>query len=327
MFIGEAPGRRGADRTGVPFAGDKSGDNFETLLRNIGWARDDIFVTNAVLCNPRSREGNNDPPSRDELARCSTFLQMTLEVVEPEVVVTLGAVALQAIALIQPHTYDLKQTVAQLVPWAGRWLMPMYHPGPRATVHRALAAQRADYFRLSKHASPHDGLRSRASRSFSPIQVAGPDDLSKMAHVIVFLLNRLRRVPKFKLTKLLYLADVAATQSLGRQITGSVYLRQADGPRPPEIDKALRQLANYESTISFRAGMPVVSVGPSPRFEPLLGEEESAILLDVLARYGQMTNSQMKFAAYRTAPMRDMLRREKAGERTLNQALDWVRRT
>jgi len=296
-------------------------------LANIGWARDDIFVTNAVLCNPRSREGNNDPPSRDELARCSTFLQMTLEVVNPEVVVTLGAVALQATALIHPHTYDLKRGVGDLVPWAGRWLVPMYHPGPRAAVHRALAAQRADYFRLCQWASPQHGLRSRPSRSFSPIDVRGPDDLSKMAHAIAFLLNRLGRVSKFKLTKLLYLADLAATRTLGYQVTGAVYLRQADGPWPPEIDKALRQMANHESTTLFRGRMPVISVGPSPRFEPVLGEEESAVLLDVLARYGHMTNSQIKSATYRTTLMRDLLRRERIGDRTLNRPIDWSKST
>ena len=53
MFIAEAPGRHGADRTGVPLDGDKTGDNFEELLKHIGWKREDVFITNAVLCNPQ----------------------------------------------------------------------------------------------------------------------------------------------------------------------------------------------------------------------------------------------------------------------------------
>src|SRR6202012_1690379 len=62
MFIGEAPGRLGADSTQIPFHGDKAGDNFERLLKQVGLSRYDCFVTNAVLCNPRDADGNNNPP-------------------------------------------------------------------------------------------------------------------------------------------------------------------------------------------------------------------------------------------------------------------------
>src|SRR5215510_1387077 len=54
MFIGEAPGRKGADRTRIPFSGDQSGQNFDRFLRSIGWRRTEIFITSAALCNPRS---------------------------------------------------------------------------------------------------------------------------------------------------------------------------------------------------------------------------------------------------------------------------------
>jgi uracil-DNA glycosylase family 4 len=325
LFIGEAPGRLGADRTGVPFRGDRSGENFEMLLLNIGWTRTDIFITNAVLCNPRGDGGNNEPPSDQEIANCSAFLQMTIELIEPDVVVTLGTVALRAIARIHPHSYGLRQTVSNLVPWSGRWLMPMYHPSQRAAVHRSIASQRADYFQLSKLVDPHIGLRRRRPAPSSGVLVTDPHDLSKMAHVIMFLLYRLGRVSKFKLTKLLYLADFIAGRALGREITQSVYLRQVEGPWPPGIDKALHQLAGYEVVTFFKRGIPIVSLGPSPRFEPELNDDEAAILLEVLKRYGDMTNSQIKSAAYRTAPMRELLKRERAGERTLNRPVLYMR--
>ena len=75
----------------------------------------------------------------------------------------------------------------------------------------------------------------------------------------------------------------------------------------------------------LRRGIPVVSLGPSPRFEPQLNDDDSAILLEVLERYGDMTNSQIKSAAYRTAPMRELLKRERAGERTLNEPVLYMR--
>src|SRR4051812_33858855 len=67
MFIGEAPGRLGADETMIPFHGDRAGENFERLLGQAGLDRYSIFVTNAVLCNPRDEKGNNAPPTRLEI--------------------------------------------------------------------------------------------------------------------------------------------------------------------------------------------------------------------------------------------------------------------
>jgi DNA polymerase len=53
VFIAEAPGRLGAECTGIPLYGDKTGENFEMLLGNIGWKREDVFITNSILCNPQ----------------------------------------------------------------------------------------------------------------------------------------------------------------------------------------------------------------------------------------------------------------------------------
>src|ERR671916_3491786 len=70
MFIGEAPGRQGGDRTRVPFSGDQSGRNFGRFIASIGLTRASIFITNAVLCNPRRASGANRPPTRREVANC-----------------------------------------------------------------------------------------------------------------------------------------------------------------------------------------------------------------------------------------------------------------
>lgn len=103
LFVAEAPGRLGAECTGIPLYGDKAGDNFELLLSNVGWQRSDIFITNAVLCNPQNEEGNNATPNKDEMINCNYYLKMTLELVNPEVIVTIGAKALEAVSLISPH--------------------------------------------------------------------------------------------------------------------------------------------------------------------------------------------------------------------------------
>src|SRR5258708_8635952 len=71
MFIGEAPGRKGADRTRVPFSGDQSGRNLDRYLASIPLTRDQIFITSAALCNPRTPSGVNRRPSATEGANCS----------------------------------------------------------------------------------------------------------------------------------------------------------------------------------------------------------------------------------------------------------------
>src|SRR5215213_6038098 len=83
MFVGEAPGRQGGDRTRVPFSGDQSGRNFSRYIASIGLARADLFITNSALCNPRSGTGANRRPTRSEVANCSEFLRRQIEVVDP----------------------------------------------------------------------------------------------------------------------------------------------------------------------------------------------------------------------------------------------------
>src|SRR5437667_12091248 len=86
MFIGEAPGRKGADRTRVPFSGDQSGKNFDRFIASIGLKRSQIFITSAALCNPRTATGANRRPSAREVANCSAFLKRTIELIDPRVV-------------------------------------------------------------------------------------------------------------------------------------------------------------------------------------------------------------------------------------------------
>jgi uracil-DNA glycosylase family 4 len=146
MFIGEAPGRKGADRTRVPFSGDQSGKNFERFLAAINLRRADIFITSAALCNPRSESGANRKPSRAELSNCSGWLRQTIAVVNPAVVVTLGSVALDAIKAIAPHALTLQAAAATINSWDGRVLVPVYHPSPQVLAsHRREAQQLLDY--------------------------------------------------------------------------------------------------------------------------------------------------------------------------------------
>lgn len=146
MFIGEAPGRKGADRTRVPFSGDQSGKNFERFLASIDLKRSEIFITSAALCNPRADAGANRRPKASEIRNCSDFLSRTIELVDPRVVVTLGTVALEALKLVHYHDFNLKNDAGRIRGWNSRLLVPLYHPSPQVLItSRKEAAQLRDY--------------------------------------------------------------------------------------------------------------------------------------------------------------------------------------
>jgi len=151
MFIGEAPGRKGADRTRVPFSGDQSGQNLDRYLASIPLTRDRIFITSAALCNPRTASGANRKPTQAEVANCSGFLKRTIELVNPQVIVTLGSVALDALKRIHYHELTLKEAIGKIHRWNERLLVPLYHPSPQVLAsHRREEAQLRDYQVVAK---------------------------------------------------------------------------------------------------------------------------------------------------------------------------------
>ena len=150
MFIAEAPGRQGADRTRIPFSGDRSGANFNALLGSIGLDRKDIFITNAVMCSPRSATGANRKPHKSEINNCSSFLSRQIELLAPKVIVTIGSVALEALKAIEYHEFVLKNDVGKILNWKGRKLVPLYHPSPQVVISVRRMSQQLEDFQILK---------------------------------------------------------------------------------------------------------------------------------------------------------------------------------
>jgi uracil-DNA glycosylase family 4 len=151
VFVAEAPGRLGAEKTGIPLFGDRTGDRFDELLREMGLNRNRIFITNAILCNPRDGNGNNDSPKSSEIRNCTQFLKRTIESVDPKVIVALGRIALEALNLIHAHDLTLRNDVGKIKEWGGRRLVALYHPAPRTVVHRSWRDQVNDARKVANH--------------------------------------------------------------------------------------------------------------------------------------------------------------------------------
>jgi uracil-DNA glycosylase len=156
MFIGEAPGRKGADRTRIPFSGDQSGKNFESFLAAAGLKRSEIFITSAALCNPRGASGANRRPTAAELRNCSTFLNRTIELINPQIIVTLGGVALEALKRLRDHPFSLRDDGAKVRQWNERKLIPLYHPSPQVLITSRDANQQLRDYKVVKRAVGED---------------------------------------------------------------------------------------------------------------------------------------------------------------------------
>ena len=164
IFVAEAPGRLGAGRTGVPFRGDRSGDNFELLLDHVGLKRKDIFITNAVLCNPL-KSGNNRRPTTKEIENCSSFLQDLIDLIAPKVISTLGGVGLEVVNRLFGTRYKLADVVARPLSVCEFILVPLYHPSPRVVyTRRTLDEQKRDFRKLMKTLTITKSTSSQAKR-------------------------------------------------------------------------------------------------------------------------------------------------------------------
>ena len=122
-FVGLAPGRLGADRSGIPFTGDRSGNLLRKMIHDAGL--EGVFITNLVRCNPRDEQSRNRDPSAAEVANCKSFLHAELNQSSAPIVVCLGRVAWRELA---GRDQPFDPAHATPVSRAGRLIYPMFHP-------------------------------------------------------------------------------------------------------------------------------------------------------------------------------------------------------
>lgn len=120
VFVGEGPGHE-EDRAGRPFVGE-SGKLLTRIIENgMGLTRQDVYICNVVKCHPP----RNRDPEPDEIAACLPFLKEQLRIIRPEVICTLGRVAVQALLGKQ---FRITAERGQWRTYQGIPLMPTFHP-------------------------------------------------------------------------------------------------------------------------------------------------------------------------------------------------------
>lgn len=119
VFIGEGPGKD-EDERGIPFVG-RAGQLLDKILEAAELVRSEVYITNVVKCRPPG----NRLPHPDEVAQCRNYLEAQIRIINPRIVVCLGAAACQAVI-------DSKARIGSI---RGQWfmrnglkIMATYHP-------------------------------------------------------------------------------------------------------------------------------------------------------------------------------------------------------
>jgi uracil-DNA glycosylase len=119
-FVGEGPGAD-EDEQGLPFVG-KAGQLLDRMIAAMALDRNDVYVCNIVKCRPP----NNRKPQPDETEACRPYLEQQLDLLSPEVIVALGATAVEGLLGITDGITRMR----------GKWklyrgqtpVMPTFHP-------------------------------------------------------------------------------------------------------------------------------------------------------------------------------------------------------
>lgn len=123
MFVGEAPGQS-EDEIGRPFVG-RAGQFLDSLIAGLGLERKDVYIANILKCRPDTESGEgNRPPNTPEMMDCLPYLYAQIAIVEPVVLVPMGATALDA--------FDIQKSITEargrLYEWQGKAVVPTFHP-------------------------------------------------------------------------------------------------------------------------------------------------------------------------------------------------------
>jgi len=143
MFVGEAPGFH-EDKQGVPFVG-QAGKLLDGLLAGIGLTRSDVYVANTLKCRP---PGNRDPQP-DEIEACEGHLWKQIELIQPQVVATLGNFATKLLSgrptgITRVHGQEQETSLG-----GNRVLLyPLYHPAAALYTPKMLEVLESDFRRI-----------------------------------------------------------------------------------------------------------------------------------------------------------------------------------
>ncbi|MFB6196286.1 MAG: uracil-DNA glycosylase family protein [Haloplanus sp.] len=145
LFVGGRPGP-GADRTGIPFTGDEAGRRLQRILGDLGFSASppdadrpelaDAYLTYLTRCRHPERD-----PTDEEIATCDPYLTADVRMINPEIIVPVGDLALRNVAVEyttrDASTLDVSDCHATTIRGRGFELVPMIDPGEQTDAETA----------------------------------------------------------------------------------------------------------------------------------------------------------------------------------------------
>lgn len=125
MFVGEAPGAD-EDAQGEPFVG-RAGQLLTKIIETMGLQRGDVYIANILKCRPDTpgQKAGNRPPTPNEMETCLPFLREQIGIIQPRVLVALGATAVEGLSGMRSSMSRLRGAWHD---FNGTPLMITYHP-------------------------------------------------------------------------------------------------------------------------------------------------------------------------------------------------------
>jgi DNA polymerase len=125
MFVGEAPGLD-EDQQGEPFVG-KAGQLLTRIIQTMGFARDQVYIANILKCRPDTpgQTAGNRKPTAEEMQTCQPYLVQQIKLIQPRVLVALGATAVEGLL---GKTVGITKLRGHFQQFQGIPVMPTYHP-------------------------------------------------------------------------------------------------------------------------------------------------------------------------------------------------------
>lgn len=125
LFVGEAPGAD-EDAQGEPFVG-KAGQLLTRIIQTMGLSRQTVYIGNILKCRPDTpgQSSGNRKPTPTEMLTCLPYLIEQIEIIQPQVLVALGATAVEGLV---GKTEGITRIRGRWLEFRGIPLMPTYHP-------------------------------------------------------------------------------------------------------------------------------------------------------------------------------------------------------
>jgi len=147
MIIGEAPGAK-EEEIGEPFVG-RSGKLLDKLLQNSGIdINQDVYFCNVIKCRPPE----NRRPTKIEIQENLPWLYQQIKLVNPRVIVLVGATALEAILKIKSPISIFR---GKWIDWEGKLVMPVFHPSyllrnPSKEEGKPMSLTKSDFLKIKE---------------------------------------------------------------------------------------------------------------------------------------------------------------------------------